>query len=813
MDSIHSRQAARHRLLHSEMGGRTPNNAEESPRGTSRHANTDVPCLDLSDNQLVSSSGTEASTERPGEYLTTIDLEAAIMRNYQGQGPLDEYDIQTIVIEDSVIYEHDVPPFVSPATIDLTTQTISLVSDHVLAVGGRKIDIIPHQWSNTKKGLKAYETAVINGRAFIVKGFYTADLGRHHKIWLGHRQGFCSHAFLFPVQRYPAEDHTELGNVEDPLSRLAMPSDPFGFGTKELQQPQESNLTTPSLVPLGSISKVRPEEFDDWVARLRSHYTVFTPPFVLSRGDYHDGDMMIIVKATAGGEYPRVHSNTPQYEAKVSLWSSNLIFWTVAANARRYIIRPEQKEGRTSYRRWRGTRRGFDGPVFAFMKDISYPHSAVHLPQSPRSESHHDARSFLKQGRLYRASSLSPRPASNNGTSAQRLDEIIDSSRRMPDPKVEEVSDTNIDGSILANTGHAKSEPQLHAEAHRNDDSMAANSLGLGPVIIPPDPPVRNVTDERPRSRDITTAAHHGNVDLAVNVEGYNLAEILLKDKQHYGVNKPPFTRKFTAKSPRQIAVTLLDGQGERTQERHQISVRKWDHACVYRTLKIQGHECIVVMSQGGSNRQPRWHSYTFRVWFGHEQGLSKMPVARRVPWQTSQGTNVDQYNFRSRGKTPRHEINGAASNPSRPSARTKRSHRELVEVSSDAPRPSKAPRQAQRVEIRPPVTVIQDPNPVQEEVPTIVRQPHHSRIQSQVASQQTGSPVATATETQKTLAKVGAPSPIIYAFDLTYASQETSRLRLMIMKHAEDELEAVLAEQRRLAEEERASNDPEQFA
>ncbi|KAL8968256.1 MAG: hypothetical protein Q9183_002548 [Haloplaca sp. 2 TL-2023] len=312
------------------------------------------------------------------------------MKQYKGPAGLSGYDAQAIIIDDSQFYEHGDPPFVSfvsPTTFDLTTQTLSSVSNHALAVGGRIIDLVPHIWSKTGQGVKAYETATINGTAFIVKGFFTGGLQGYYKVWLGHRQSFCSNIFLLPVQGHSigmsrqrfqrlgvdmviSKGNTKSEFHDDLIPRLPLPSDPSDSVIKSRQR-QESTLTIPSLQPLDSIKKAPPEEFDDWIRRLRRHYTASMPQFVQNRGDYEEGDTVTIVKAPAGGKYPEVHPATRHYEAKVGLWSRDLIFWTVTTNSRRYIIASEEKEGWTSYRRWRGTRQGLDSVAFAFKKDIT----------------------------------------------------------------------------------------------------------------------------------------------------------------------------------------------------------------------------------------------------------------------------------------------------------------------------------------------------------------------------------------------------------------------------------------------------------
>ena len=155
------------------------------------------------------------------------------------------------------------------------------------------------------------------------------------------------------------------------MPRMGMPSEASCSMTTSHHL--ESTIKVPSLFSLDKINEVRPEDFNDWVERLHVYYGQVMPDFVQEREDYWEGNTVAMVKASANGQYPKVHSETPQYEAQVCLWSRELIFWTVTTNSRRYIIGPGEKDGRTSYRRWRGTRLGFDGAVFAFKKDVAGP--------------------------------------------------------------------------------------------------------------------------------------------------------------------------------------------------------------------------------------------------------------------------------------------------------------------------------------------------------------------------------------------------------------------------------------------------------
>ena len=159
----------------------------------------DTQSLGLSSNQLASNSAMGVSTDQPEEYITTDDFEAAIRRHYRPLW-LGTYDFNAIVNEDMEFYGRDLPPFISPATIHPSTPTRSSVPEHTRVVGGGKIRILPHQWERTTK---VFEVAVVNGKAFVVKCFFTRRLQDHYKVWFGHRQGFFPNAFLFPARGHP----------------------------------------------------------------------------------------------------------------------------------------------------------------------------------------------------------------------------------------------------------------------------------------------------------------------------------------------------------------------------------------------------------------------------------------------------------------------------------------------------------------------------------------------------------------------------------------------------------------------------------
>ncbi|KAL8968255.1 MAG: hypothetical protein Q9183_002547 [Haloplaca sp. 2 TL-2023] len=319
----------------------------------------------------------------------------------------------------------------------------------------------------------------------------------------------------------------------------------------------------------------------------------------------------------------------------------------------------------------------------------------------------------------------------------------MESSRQLHDSEVQGLQGTTPDEFTEVSTEHEELDPQSHAEANENGETTATNTLEHEPATAPLSTPARTLVDRRPQGQVSSAADHLEDVHLAIDVEGYDLTEIVRKDKERYMDIKPPFALWSDKGNPMQVAAVLLDRHGKCTQEKLEISMRKWNAIYMYRTLRIRGCECIVVMSGGGksSPKQPSWLSYTFRVWFGHEQGLSEMPVARRVCWTISQvvailelkyfpeldelarlvspppiltqrlasplgmpkkndgnGNDVNEYDLRGKGKTPRCQMKRGASTKSRPLVRTKRPRRETKEDAPDTTLPSKKSRRNQVV-------------------------------------------------------------------------------------------------------------------
>ncbi|KAL8964484.1 MAG: hypothetical protein Q9183_004418, partial [Haloplaca sp. 2 TL-2023] len=692
------------RAQNSRKGERMPISSEKRPIETSQHANTDTQPIGLSDNQLASNSATGTSASQQGEYLTIPDFEAVIMHHYKGPTWMGSYDFKTLVDKDREVYKYDLPPYISPRAAP--TMSLAPAPKHTFTVRGNKIELIPHRWMGTTT---YYDVVHIDGRAFIVRRYFTTALKFHYQVWLGYRSGFAPDAFLFHVhkdfagmmvrrvQRLSAHMVTASYDArsEDrgkPLPRLGVPSDPYDTVIKP-PSPQESTATVPNLFPLNRISKAKPEDFDDWVKRLHVHYGESTPQFVQERGDCREGDTMAIVKASPNGEYPGVETNTPQSEAK------------------------------------RGTRQGFAGAVFAFKKEPADSLPAAILPrQSPGSDTHHKARSPSAQGTLYFSPFQSPQLGSDAESTASAPDSTIESSVEITYSEVEELRGTNVDEPIMPTTGNESPGSQSHAEASEYDGTTAANYPERELATTPPELPMDRLTDGQAQRQHTTAGPHRGDVLPAVDVEGYDLAEILRQDKVFYGHEKPPFVVENNGRTPERVAVILLDHDGVSTGARQEMSVSEWSHRRIYRTLRLDGHECIVVMGYEGPHQGPRIVGYTFHVWFGNGQGLSQKPVARRIPFKMGQddvarlisrppfssqrratsddtpnrnednGTDTNQHNLRGKQMAPKRKMKRAPNTDSHASDRTKRSYREIPEVLSDAPRASKTPRRTQVV-------------------------------------------------------------------------------------------------------------------
>ncbi|KAL9580574.1 MAG: hypothetical protein Q9212_004416 [Teloschistes hypoglaucus] len=130
-----------------------------------------------------------------------------------------------------------------------------------------------------------------------------------------------------------------------------------------------TNRQTPSVAAL--VDTIPVEEvatFETWLDELREEFGRRIPAFAQEKGRWEVDRAVEVIEATISGRYPDpTVISVSKSSVVVRPWSRNYVFLTYDLLDKRRIVAPFPDEyGRTAYRRWRSTAKGFDTTALAF---------------------------------------------------------------------------------------------------------------------------------------------------------------------------------------------------------------------------------------------------------------------------------------------------------------------------------------------------------------------------------------------------------------------------------------------------------------
>ncbi|KAL8632410.1 hypothetical protein Q9189_001887 [Teloschistes chrysophthalmus] len=143
------------------------------------------------------------------------------------------------------------------------------------------------------------------------------------------------------------------------------------YSPSSVTDSDKNHATTTGEMVAPSVNTLPFEEvaaFEAWLDELREEFGRRIPAFAQEKGGWEVDRAIEVIEATISGRFPDpTQISSSKSSIVVRSWSRNHVFLTYDLLDKRRIVAPfPVRHGRTAYRRWRSSEKGFDTTALAF---------------------------------------------------------------------------------------------------------------------------------------------------------------------------------------------------------------------------------------------------------------------------------------------------------------------------------------------------------------------------------------------------------------------------------------------------------------
>lgn len=217
-----------------------------------------------------------------------------------------------------------------------------------------------------------FRTFELDNRRVIIRYY-----GGCWRVWRGINRGFAE-GKTGTLLRYILHNRaSKVGATDVQESRLEDDEDMDASDRSESYSPSsvtdsdKNHATTTGEMVAPSVNTLPFEEvaaFEAWLDELREEFGRRIPAFAQEKGGWEVDRAIEVIEATISGRFPDpTQISSSKSSIVVRSWSRNHVFLTYDLLDKRRIVAPfPVRHGRTAYRRWRSSEKGFDTTALAF---------------------------------------------------------------------------------------------------------------------------------------------------------------------------------------------------------------------------------------------------------------------------------------------------------------------------------------------------------------------------------------------------------------------------------------------------------------